>query len=1021
MDDTEKNIEDNPFAALFPSISQAQQFSSEKQQKLPEEKISVNVEAKLAVSKLIEDIFLLTLEKDCDARTESYVYLEDLAERMDGQTWMDTDTLSQAVFERLMLDSPQEFIKKPVSKSLAGEPLVLPYLSQSYNRVIEYRQQQKSEPFSSCIKECKSVIILNAKTCLLQTELFPSQSLYQQFIDVYLQESGAVFGDDSGQIIDFFVQVMDSIDKDEDGNVEDVMIPILDLVKAKFTNMSLISAEKSQYIHLCKFFSKTAAMAEAFMKYNTPKDIKSGKEFESTLIGSMLSLSCIPKNEAGPYDFFNDPSSYRKHVHDSTESNIWAELVTLNEKIYLMTYSLIKVSPHIRHLVLKWLGKCLAANQGRTKIWSNQMPQLFNQLYSSEGFCLNLNYLMLKLCQPFCEPMSAKLLKIQCSYTQAVGKDEEDIKTRCIHAGGLREETCLIPAGDENTPNTTETYNFITECFFLTQQCINLGFHTLHNKFTKLNQDLHRVQRLYQDVRQQSASEEVEPVRSIKAQMEKGMTLFLSMKAALTVPQLLEMSLNLHTSTATWLSQMAASDTVTEFKPIALPLPETAPTSLSLIPEFVMGNLNDFISFLHRYQDELFEFAGDKVKYFMTLILVFMGNPERMNNPHLRAELAETLSSLMPPDPNQKGGGGLLAKFHREKLFSEHELIDHLAEKLLHVFVSIEMTGQSVEFEQKFNYRRPMYIVLEYIWEIDVHKQAIKNLSDFAERNIDAPEAPLFLRFINLLINDAIFLLDEALSYMMQIKEKQQEKERGEWDSQDQRQRQQTEANFRFMGNIARYHNVMANYTIHSLELLTREIKTIFCNSTMVDRIAAMLNYFLLHLVGPKQKNFNVKDKNDYEFKPQQIVSDITKIYLNLGDSDEFCQAVCNDGRSYSTDLFPKTVQVLQKIGSDPIMISDFLGLDDKIRGLNEKTQAEDDLVEDAPEEFLDPILGNLMRDPVLLPTSGTIIDRSVISRHILSDQTDPFNRAPLTMDMVVPQTDLKNKIEQWRKDKAKS
>lgn len=45
---------------------------------------------------------------------------------------------------------------------------------------------------------------------------------------------------------------------------------------------------------------------------------------------------------------------------------------------------------------------------------------------------------------------------------------------------------------------------------------------------------------------------------------------------------------------------------------------------------------------------------------------------------------------------------------------------------LLHVFVSIEMTGQNVEFEQKFNYRRPMYIVLEFIWKIDVHRDSMK-------------------------------------------------------------------------------------------------------------------------------------------------------------------------------------------------------------------------------------------------------------------------------------------------------
>ena len=59
-------------------------------------------------------------------------------------------------------------------------------------------------------------------------------------------------------------------------------------------------------------------------------------------------------------------------------------------------------------------------------------------------------------------------------------------------------------------------------------------------------------------------------------------------------------------------------------------------------------------------------------------------------------------------------------------LFGKHPLINHLAEKLLHVFVSIEMTGQSVAFEQKFNYRRPMYLVLEYIWEKENHRKAIK-------------------------------------------------------------------------------------------------------------------------------------------------------------------------------------------------------------------------------------------------------------------------------------------------------
>lgn len=45
----------------------------------------------------------------------------------------------------------------------------------------------------------------------------------------------------------------------------------------------------------------------------------------------------------------------------------------------------------------------------------------------------------------------------------------------------------------------------------------------------------------------------------------------------------------------------------------------------------------------------------------------------------------------------------------------------------------------------------------------------------------------------------------------------------------------------------------------------------------------------------------------------------------------------------------------------------------------------EDDVdLEDAPEEFCDPIMGEIMEDPVRLPTSNLIIDRKTIYRHLL-------------------------------------
>lgn len=55
------------------------------------------------------------------------------------------------------------------------------------------------------------------------------------------------------------------------------------------------------------------------------------------------------------------------------------------------------------------------------------------------------------------------------------------------------------------------------------------------------------------------------------------------------------------------------------------------------------------------------------------------------------------------------------------------------------------------------------------------------------------------------------------------------------------------------------------------------------------------------------------------------------------------------------------------------------------------------------------------MKDPVLLPNSGNIVDRVNIHRSLLIDERDPFTRSPLLYKDVVEQKDLKGEIEQWK------
>mmetsp|Transcript_45745 Transcript_45745/g.52871 ORF Transcript_45745/g.52871 Transcript_45745/m.52871 type:complete len:80 (-) Transcript_45745:81-320(-) len=68
----------------------------------------------------------------------------------------------------------------------------------------------------------------------------------------------------------------------------------------------------------------------------------------------------------------------------------------------------------------------------------------------------------------------------------------------------------------------------------------------------------------------------------------------------------------------------------------------------------------------------------------------------------------------------------------------------------------------------------------------------------------------------------------------------------------------------------------------------------------------------------------------------------------------------------------------------------------------------------------MDPLTCEIMKDPVMLPSSKAIVDRLTVMKHLLSDPIDPFNRSALTKEMLVPQPELKQKIDAFFAEKRK-
>lgn len=276
-----------------------------------------------------------------------------------------------------------------------------------------------------------------------------------------------------------------------------------------------------------------------------------------------------------------------------------------------------------------------------------------------------------------------------------------------------------------------------------------------------------------------------------------------------------------------------------------------------------------------------------------------------------------------------------------------------------------------------------------------------------------------FVQFVNMLLNDATYVLDEAFTKFPKMRTLEIELQNPSLTPET---RQSKEEELQNLGSQATSYMQLVNETLEMMKLFTDSLSEAFTMPEIVSRLASMLNYNLETLAGKKAvAELSVSNKDKYHFRPVQLLSDFVEIYLNLGPSPVFIDAVAADGRSYKPEVLARVSRILvSKHQRDP---ADMARWNKLLARLEEAKkildQAETDLG-DIPAEFEDPIMGDLMNDPVLLP-SKHIVDRSTIVQHLLSDPKDPFTRQAMTIDDAVPQDELREKIMKWKEEKIEA
>ena len=337
---------------------------------------------------------------------------------------------------------------------------------------------------------------------------------------------------------------------------------------------------------------------------------------------------------------------------------------------------------------------------------------------------------------------------------------------------------------------------------------------------------------------------------------------------------------------------------------------------------------------------------------------------------------------------------------------------------ILRVFVDAERLGTSNQFYEKFSVRAKILMLIENINKGYGHLFE-ENIKTYTEKYQEESR-----KMVNNLLNDLIYLNDECIENLKAIKKYEDllnDKER--YNNMSAENKKFEEHRFNDKDRIVRAEIKLFNVSLKFLLSLTKVLQTFFIKNEFITNLAGFLNYSLNIFASPLGNELKLKNLSDYDFNPKFILGGLLSVYSAFYDKIEFIECVVKDERSYKYANFERAKNLVENSGKIIIDTTDFtnyLIFFDKLKEEEKKIKEEEINYDDAPEEFCDTLTALLMTDPVKLPKSHVIVDRKTIETHLLSDQTDPFNRSPLTKDMLIPCPELKAKIDEYIKKKKK-
>ncbi|XP_058498859.1 ubiquitin conjugation factor E4 B isoform X3 [Solea solea] len=797
-----------------------------------------------------------------------------------------------------------------------------------------------------------------------------------------------------------FIQELARITHQEDEVFRQIFVPILhglalavkecsfDTDNYKFPLMALAE--------LCEIkFGKTHPVCclSTSLPLWCPKPVSpgSGREVQRlSYLGAFFSLSVFAEDDTKVGDkYFSGPAITMENTRVVSQS-LQHYLESARGDLFKILHNVL-LNGETRELALNYMAALVNYNVKKAQM------QTDDKLVSTDGFMLNFLWVLQQL------SMKIKLETVDPYYIfhprcrLAVSQEETRLKAT------MEELKSWLSELHEDPTKFSEP-KFPTECFFLTLHTHHLSILPCCRRYIRRLRAIRELNRTVEELKNSEsqwkdsslASRHREMLKRCKTQLKKLVRAKACADVGLLDENLLRRCLQFYSTVIQLILRMVDP----AYPNITLPLNPEIPKSFAALPEFYIEDVAEFLLFVVQYSPQvLYEPC---VQDIVTFLVVFICSQNYIRNPYLIAKLVEVLFVTNP------------AVQSRTQRFSEmmenHQLsIKQLVPALMKFYTDVEHTGATSEFYDKFTIRYHISTIFKSLWQNVAHH------GTFMEEFNSGKQ---FVRYINMLINDTTFLLDESLESLKRIHEVQEEmKNKEQWDQLPRDQQQSRQSQLTQDERVSRSYLALATETVDMFHILTKQVQKPFLRPELGPRLAAMLNFNLQQLCGPKCRDLKVENPEKYGFEPKKLLDQLTDIYLQL-DCARFAKAIADDQRSYSRELFEEVISKMRKAGiKSSIAIEKFKLLSDKVEEIVARNSQSEMDYSDAPDEFKDPLMDTLMTDPVILP-SGKVMDRSIILRHLLNSPTDPFNRQPLTESMLESVPELKERIHTWMREK---